>query len=245
MTPSPAPIGSRLRRARLERSLSIEETAWRTRIRPDLLRELERDEFGSIGHRAFVRRHIASYARFLGVDPGEVLAAYASSHDEPEPSSIEELDRQRRVSRKPPRAKWLISGAVSSALLAAASAVGLLGGQAEPPGAVPAGPRVERAVSRSGTRILPVPTAEARVLLRVAALAETGVSISVDGRQVYEGLLPAGAARTFRGRDSVEVVVADGGAVEFRHNGRDLGSPGASGTAWRGRFGPRGRLSDA
>lgn len=236
--PAPPPIGSRLRDARVERDLSIEETAWRTRLRPDVLLALERDDFDAVGHRASVRTHLASYARFLGVEPAAVVDAFERGR-EPEPSSIERLDHQARAARKPPRAKWLIAAAVSAAALIAASAAGILGGQAEPTGAAatPETPRLPRSASRSGAR---VPLAEARVRVSIEAVAGTEVSVSVDGTQVFEGALAPGAVRRFGARREIEVVVADAGALRIVYNGRRLERVGEPGSVARLRFTARG-----
>ena len=248
-TPSKAPeqIGETLRVIRLEQRLSLEETAWRTRMRPGVLRALEEEQFDELGHHAYVRSHLASYARFLGADPSELVGRLDARRVEPEPSSIEELDRQRREARKPPRGKWLIAAAISAAVVIAASVLGWFGGQAERPvassadsqGSVPAGAPVAGEEEQG-----PVPAAEARVRLRVEASGTTHVSIVADGRELFEGELAAGEARTFRARNELEIIVADGGAITLMLNGSELGAPGDDGAVARVRFGPDGRLDD-
>lgn len=234
---APPGIGTKLRRARIERELSIEETAWRTRIRPDLLRALEEEAFEAIGHQAHVRSHLASYARFLGVDPSEVVDEFESRH-EGAPSALEELDRQVSQSRKPPRARWIVASIVCGVVLVAAALAGVLGGQAERTGAPDdvVGPLDAAAAN------VPVPAAEARVRVEVAVIAATKVSVVADGDQVFEGMLAAGDTRPFRARETLEVVAADGGALRVTHNGEDLGPLGERGSVARARFGPAGRL---
>lgn len=254
--PSAAPpgIGTKLRRARQDRALSIEETAWRTRIRPDLLRALEGDEFDAIGHQAFVRSHLSSYARFLGIDHLAVVDEFESLQEEPAPSSIEELDRQARVAKKPPRPKWVAAAALSGAVLIAAAAVGVLGGQTERPAGdtgpvaslpgsvLDSTPEDAAAAGRPrGTPAL-VPAAEARVVLVVEAVADTTVSVLADGRQIFEDTMTAGTRRTFRARGTIEILAANAGTVRLTLNGKDLGTPGESGAVYRARYGPRGRL---
>jgi hypothetical protein len=241
-TPSSAPvrIGEKLRIARIDRHLSLEETAWRTRVRPDLLRALEDEEFDELGHHATVRSHVSSYARFLGIDAGELVIELDALRDDEQPSAIEELDRQRRESRKPPRAKWLIFAAASLAVLAAASVTGWLGGRAERPAEATA--PVEELVAGAVPTL--VPAAEARVRLRIVALSSTHLSVSVDGRQVYEGPLKAGEQRFWRARDTIELLTPDGDAVSVTFNGERLGVAGEEGKIYRARFGPTGILDD-
>jgi cytoskeletal protein RodZ len=247
---APTSIGPKLRKARIDRSLSIEETAWRTRIRPDLLRALEDEDFDSIGQQSFVRRHLSSYARFLGIDPAEVVEEFRSLQDEPEPSSIEELDRKNREAPKPKRPKWLIAAAISGAALAVAASVGALGGQTERPAAkaapLPAHVSTPKAsLSQAPKARPPVTAAQAKVTLAVSAVSATRVSILADGTQVFDGTLYSGESRTFRARSTIDVVAADGSTVRLMLNGVSLGSPGPSGTVFRARYGPHGKIKAA
>lgn len=239
---APAGIGTKLRQARLDRSLSIEETAWRTRIRPDLLRALEDENFDTVGHQAFVRSHLRSYATFLGMDPGEVVDEF-SAHHGAAPSVIEELERRTREERKPPRPKWLVAAIVSATALIGAAAVGWLGGQTERTGAAPSPAASIPDVLASASSV-PVPPAEARVRLRVEALEDATVSVLADGQPLFEGALRAGTARTFNGRDVVEILLADAGAVRLTLNGTDLGTPGQPGAVYRQQYGPSGPIGD-
>src|SRR5207237_1342039 len=120
----------------------------------------EDERFDVVGQQSLVRRNLSSYARFLGMDPAEVVQEFASLQGEPEPSSIEELDRKNREAPKPKRPKWLI-----------------------------------------------------------AAIA-SGFALTV-------------------------AVGADGGTVRLTLNGTELGPPGSSGTVFRARYGPHGKISHA
>ena len=240
MPTAPPGIGNKLRTARLDRELSIEETAWRTRMRPELLRALEEDEFGEIGHQAFVRSHLSSYARFLGIDPGEVVTDFEAQLDEPLPSAIEELDRRRKHARKPPRAKWLVAAVLSGITLIAGAVTGVLGGQAERPATelVPAAvvPPIDEGA---------LADALVRVRLRLEAAADTQVSVIVDGDEVFEGLLTAGETRSFRARRTIEVFASDGGTILVAHGDGDLAVAGESGELFRARYGRRGVIEPA
>lgn len=224
-------MGVKLRRARIERSLSIEETAWRTRIRPDTLRALELDRFDEVGHPAFVKTHLSSYARFLGMDPAEVVDDFDALHDEL-PSSIEELERVVQESHKPPRAKWPIAAAISGVVLALGALAGVLGGQEERAGSAmpppaPLAPQYQHVI---------------RVTIAVQAVDTTTVSAIVDGKQLYEGPLAPGETKTFRAERTVELMAADAASVRLTVNGKDAGVAGDQGSAYRARFGPNGRI---
>lgn len=227
------PIGKRLRKARQERQLSIEESAWRTRIRPDLLRALEREQFGALDHAGFVRRHLASYARFLGLDPLEIVDDYATRYEPDDDSSIEHLDRREKQAKKPPRPRWHIAAAVSGALLVAAAAVGVLGGHEKKVSLRALSPPTPRVAGPSAASRL----APARVTMRLLAVGATHVSVIVDGVEVFEGDVVPGEARSFAGRLGIEIVAGNGAAVRLVVNGAAVPA-GKPGSVYRARFGP-------
>jgi len=243
-TAAPPSIGPKLRKARIDRSLSIEETAWRTRIRPDTLRALEDEEFDTIGHQANVRTHLCSYARFLGMDPSSVAEEYESRDDVEPQSPIEELDKKNKGAQKPRRPKWLIAAIVSGAGLIAAAALGVLGGQTEKPASAPV-VLGTHATKPAPAKPQPVTAATARVTLEITATSGTRVSVIADGKKVYDGMLAAGEHRTFRARSSIDVVAADGGTIRMMLNGKDAGTAGPSGEVFRARYGPHGRVDTA
>lgn len=245
---APPSIGPKLRQARIDRSLSIEETAWRTRIRPDLLRAMEDERFEVIGQRSLVRSNLSSYARFLGVDPVEVVKDFTARQAVPEPSSIEELDRKNREAPKPKRPKWIVAALASGIALAVAAAVGALGGQTERPAAntTPAPTNATTAShAPSQSTAGPVSAARARVTLVVVAVGPTRVSVQADGAQLFDGTMLTGEQRTFRARSAIDIVAADGGTVRLTLNGVALGTAGPSGSVFRARYGPHGKISGA
>lgn len=61
-------IGAKLRKARLERGLTIEDVAQSTCIRPDKLTALEADDYSSFPSMAYSRGFLALYGKHLGVD---------------------------------------------------------------------------------------------------------------------------------------------------------------------------------
>jgi hypothetical protein len=207
-------------------------------MRPELLRALEDEAFDSLGQRSFVQRHLASYARFLGMDQNEVVAQFSSLHEQPEPSSIGELDRKDRAAPRPKRPKWVIAGLVSGTALVVAAAVGALGGQTQRPAA-----KTVVAPSRASVPSPHLAAPSARVTLLVSAIAATRISVLDDGSQVFDGTLLAGEHRTFRARSVIEVIASDGGTVRLTLNGVPLGIAGRFGSVFRGRYGPHGPIT--
>jgi curved DNA-binding protein CbpA len=74
--------GARLRRARLQRGVEIDDLAAATKITPAYLRFLEDERFDDLPAVVYVRGFIASYARFLGLDAQSVARSYAARYEE-------------------------------------------------------------------------------------------------------------------------------------------------------------------
>lgn len=81
-------LGEFLRQERERRGLTIEQVASATKIGVRLLHSLESDHYSDLPARPFVRGFVTSYARFIGLDPSEVLTRFGNyiddkAHDRP------------------------------------------------------------------------------------------------------------------------------------------------------------------
>lgn len=77
---------------------------------------------------------------------------------------------------------------------------------------------------------LPKPTAD-RLRLSVEAMDPVWLKVTVDGQQVFEGQVAAHTARTWEGRQTIQLRTSNAGALEVSMNGEDfhrLGSYGKS-----------------
>ncbi|MDX1649533.1 MAG: helix-turn-helix domain-containing protein [Myxococcota bacterium] len=68
--------GPRLRRARLERGIDLEQIAKTTKINPSYLRFLEEEQFADLPAAVYVRGFVSAYARCVGLDPGRVVPGF-------------------------------------------------------------------------------------------------------------------------------------------------------------------------
>jgi len=65
-------VGEVLKRARESKKLSIEDVHRQTKISPNVLRALERDDLGVFVSETYLKGFLKTYAAFLGLDPGQV-----------------------------------------------------------------------------------------------------------------------------------------------------------------------------
>ncbi|GAC1411478.1 MAG: hypothetical protein NVSMB57_06290 [Actinomycetota bacterium] len=233
-------IGSILRDARQSRGHSVEEIAWRLRIRPDVLRSLEDDSYESIGHTAFVRTHLRSYAKALGLDAAEVVRRYRRIHEHEVSSPIAALDEAEKIGRKHvPRSRWFLAAAVAAAFFLVASMLGILGGKsstsvASRPPVFPVGPRIQ---FEPASRAL-APARTEQVVVRIASVKATTLTIVVDGKRSFSGTLAPGASRLFTGINSIDLAVDDVSALQVWAT--DVRVTPAVRGAWHGTFGRAG-----
>lgn len=240
-----AGIGATLRAAREALGTSVEEAAWRTRIRPEYLRALEEERFDACGHVANARSHLHSYARFLGLDATAIVREYVERFEQAEPSPIEKLNEQVKESKRPPKPNWLIAAVVAGVLLIGASLVGIVHG----PGPRTAGehdalPSLPASAAASASPSIPAVAAAPvkGVTLVVVASGRSWIQIVGDGAPIFAGTITAGTSKTFQATEEIDVTVGNAGAVRLILNGKDLGAPGSPGTVYRAKLGPQGPL---
>lgn len=241
-----APIGTTLRSAREKLGNSVEEAAWRTRIKPDYLRALEEERFEEIGHHAIARGHLHTYARYLGLGADELAREYRERFEHSVPSPIERLNEQVKESKRPPKPKWLIAALLSTAVLIALGLTGIVRGPgprtSSTTGALsdlPSSLEASTPPSSLPTAAAP-PAAGAPVSVALIAEGRSWLRATVDGTVVFEGTLAAGDTKSFSGSERIDIVIGNAGAMRLTVNGEERGLAGKAGQVYRASFGPRG-----
>ena len=75
-------VGSRLRRERLSKQLTLDEAAASTRVNSKMLRALEENDKANLPARVYVQGFIRIYAQYLGLNPQALLEQYAIDTDQ-------------------------------------------------------------------------------------------------------------------------------------------------------------------
>lgn len=213
-------------------------------MRETYLAALEEEEFAALGGSVYVKGFLRSYAKFLGLDPEPLLAAYRAEHesDEETPSpSHRTLAPMGPRERRGGPAVIVVAAGVLLLLLAA---VGLVTGggddgddQTRDRGPAPVEEDEDEpgttAVPRTTATPTPTPTADLPQIDGIeVAVAVTGsiswMRVEVDGETIIEGEQQSGFSRTFTGEEVVEVRVGDASAVSLEANGQDQGSLGTA-----------------
>src|SRR3989344_7816142 len=75
-------LGEKLREARLQRKLSLEEVAVATKIKPQFLEAIERDAYSELPSSAYAQGFVKNYAEYLGLSKVHTAALFKRDYDE-------------------------------------------------------------------------------------------------------------------------------------------------------------------
>ncbi|HVF03911.1 MAG TPA: helix-turn-helix domain-containing protein [Frankiaceae bacterium] len=241
-------VGEALAAAREASGQTIDDVSRATRIRGELLRSIERDDFSGCGGNVYARGHIRAIAAHLGMDPVAMVAEFDRTHGAPTGPAARDIF-EHEVVAMPERTgpNWTAAMAVMAGVLLLVALVSLFNSDPTPSG-------VE---ARPVTTTSPTPTAAPSpssaptpgplagrvpgdgVLMRVSIVnTKSWVTVKADGKTVFQGLMSMGDRKDFTAKRLINVVLGNAGAVRLVVNGRDLGTPGGPGDVVRLDFTP-------
>jgi cytoskeletal protein RodZ len=246
-------LGEEFRSAREARGLSLSDVAERLHIRSVYLAAIEDEDWHVIGAPVYVRGFMRTYARFLGLDPEAAVARFAASLPAGTPAAAAPRPAQQATAAEKKAAAERSSPSLAAVLsiVVAALAVLFVGYEFYQyrAGTPPAAPVADASIPPDGgeaaTPAPPEDTEASAGLAEVPPLAPSpapkpkrGLSlrvtetswlrVTVDGKVVLEGTLPAGTAKSFTGK-TADVRVGNAGGVRIAVNGHTLAPLGASG----------------
>src|SRR5579863_8894855 len=114
------PLGERFRAAREARGLSLSDVSEQVRIRSVYLAAIEEEQWKAIGAPVYVRGFLRTYARFLGLDPEDIVQTFnreVPSAGTPSDASSALSSRSERSSKPGTMLLW-IAGVVAVLLVA-------------------------------------------------------------------------------------------------------------------------------
>ncbi|MGB5098395.1 MAG: helix-turn-helix domain-containing protein [Porticoccaceae bacterium] len=108
--------GFRLRMARTERGMTLEEIAEGSCISLRTLAALEADDYGKLPEAVYVRGYVRRYARLLGIAAQPLIDDFDAQYGTHRDETTSFPGRQGRVSGRLPRA-WLLGGVAAGLVL--------------------------------------------------------------------------------------------------------------------------------
>jgi len=222
-------VGELLRREREAQGKSIDDVAKVTRMSSQTLAAIEDDRFSALPAPVYVKGHLRTYARFLGLDEEDMIQRYMRSTKQSEPAELDEWDavelelhEEERSATK--RNIWIAIGVVVVALLLIFGP--RLWSRRQP--SEPAGNREVPVVTEPAREAAPKDTMIEwhRLELMAVAKERTWVRVSVDGTPVSDLTLESGDRRRWEADESFQLDVGNGGALELYLDGEFLGTAG-------------------
>jgi cytoskeletal protein RodZ len=235
-------LGERFRAAREARGLTLSDVSEQIRIRSVYLAAIEDENWPAIGAPVYVRGFLRTYARFLGLDPEEHVAAFNSTAVQGAAAPAQATPgTSYRMDTAPPSRHlapmiWVAS-LVAMALIAFLVYNEATFRQAPPATVAVAGsPAVEPSTMASAltdgptaaVSPSPLPAGADTQSLKLHLSAPSWVRVTVDGSVSMEGTFPAGTERSFHGK-TAKLRIGNAGGVEIIVDGKNLGTLGASG----------------
>lgn len=224
-------VSTRLKRAREQAGLQIEEVSARTKIKPAFLRAIENGHFEALPGAFFTRQFVKTYAREVGLPPEEVVRDFDLSHGSIAPDVVQNVVAAAPNQQREPRrvsSGWQVAAVAGIALvvLAVTSRPDPPTSEAVPVGTsgVAAAPAVQ-APSEQQTVAEPVPD---RLTIEIRPSDVVWVAATADGRPAVFKLLQPGQQVTINGREFA-FRIGNAGAFDYSINGRRgkaVGGPG-------------------
>ena len=239
-TPEPMPaLGEQFRAAREARGLSLSEVAEQIRIRSVYLGEIEVENWAAIGAPVYVRGFLRTYARFLGLDPEEAVAAFnktAEGTPVADGTGLSGAAWSDGGSRNLSPLLWIAS-AVAVVLIAFViyNFVTLRQPVSRPVlGAASADASPSPLPSNSPAQT-PTPMPAPAHSLALTLSSASWLRVTVDGNVSMEGTFPKGTHKVFKGKTAL-IRAGNAGGLDIVVNGKPVAKLGKIGEVAEGSF---------
>jgi len=251
---SDATVGQSLAQAREARGLSVEDVAASTRIRGQLIRWIEADDYSHCGGDFYARGHIRSIAHVVGIDAEPLVAQYDKAHcgtpvpvapTQPMDTDLSEPSASRRPNWRAAMVLVLVVVCAIAGVELALSSGSSNNNTASPPRPTRAATPLATPSSVGSTpatapsnAVAAVPRDQVTVLIRVTG-DTTWLSVkNAAGQALFEGLLRQGDTRTFADKTALHLVIGNAPAVQLVVNNHEIGAPPGQGNVARLTFTP-------
>jgi transcriptional regulator with XRE-family HTH domain len=231
-------LGKYLKRERENRKISLKEVSKQIKVREPFLKAVEEDRRELLPSVTYVKGFLSAYAKYLGLDPNEVILRY-EAESQGEPIIRPEAVPEKRMLRSP-KVLWVIGGVIIVGFVV----LYLLLSPSQPP-VVPFPPKPE--AKKTIPHAPPPPVSEApsapeekEMILQIRAVERTWVAMQIDGQPVREATFQPGESFTYRAARQIQLILGNAGGLEMTFNERRLEKIGKSGEVFDVTFTPQG-----
>ena len=241
-------VGEFLKHEREAQGKTVEDVAKATKMSQLILEALEADHFSVLPAPVYVKGHLRTYARFLGLDEGAVVGKYLRFTQQQENEELDEWDavelelheEKQRVGRRWVWVAVVVAVVVVGAIIWYAASQQRRASEPEMSANVGAVNSVGADTSAGADTNAPAAVIEParetvvddtmiewyKLELLVVAKDRTWLSVSVDGERVADLTLERGEQRQWEADESFRLDVGNGGGLELYLDGEYLGTAG-------------------
>ena len=240
-------IGEKLKKARLEKGLSLEDVQKKTKIHLNILKAIEGDGLTNLSP-VYLRAFIKIYSKFLGFSPQEFIPDYKEgsqiTQQQPEPVGKARTPDLKTASIKlnsikPPKLliKVFIYIIVGLIILAGLFNLGKLISSRRKAVVKEANivqlhsvetKKQKSKISAVSEKTSPALTQKEVSGVRLAIIAKENcmVTLKVDGKIFFQGVLIRGRSESWKAKEKMELSLSNAGAVELIVNSQHFSNIG-------------------
>jgi cytoskeleton protein RodZ len=230
-------FGTRLKREREQRGVTLDDIALSTKIGKRFLSALEEERFEQLPGGIFNKGFVRAYARHLGIDEEQAIADYLSatsvdSIELPPQNDLPVEVVQQLKDRESDRAASLPWGLLAGLLLIAALGVASWGFYSRGARTQNHAARIQTgnapgsAVSRTNGQSQVPDSVSGAFIVVIKAREDSWISIIADGKQLMQDVLVAPAEKSVEARNEIVIKAGSVGALDFSFNGKRLPAQG-------------------
>ncbi len=229
-------VGELLKHEREAQGKTIEDVARATKLSRLILEALEADHFSVLPASVYVKGHLRTYARFLGMNEDAIVDKYLRftqqlEHEELDEWDAVELELHEEKQRMGRRWVWIAVAVAVVVAVACWYAAAQRGGTSEPE------PEPEISADTDTSAVVVEPVREAvvddtliewhKLELLVVATDRTWLRVSIDGEPEADLTLERGDQRQWEADEFFELDVGTGENLELYLGGKPLGTAGS------------------
>jgi cytoskeletal protein RodZ len=218
-------LGRYLKREREFKNISLKEVAKNTRVKEHFLKAIEEDQHHLLPSRTYVKGFLLAYAKYIGLDPNDVLHRYENF-----------LVRELIVPKEIPFKKKIFWNTKQTWIIVVVVIVSLIASYFLYPSkptnqSVSVKPEPEETLSPSPPEIVEVtPITEKKPFsLQLKAVEKTWIRIQVNAEPEKEMIFKPGEEGSYSALDRIYLLVGNAGGLDLIFNERPLERFGKSG----------------
>jgi cytoskeletal protein RodZ len=236
-------IGDALRRERVSQGLDFQKLSEATKISTRMLQAMEEGDLAKLPGGVFTRSFLKQYAAILGLDPSYVDSELQELRVDPPPpiahleaNYVPYMPLQTKSNSLTVAGVWVVLALVGSGgvyYLSKNYSFGAASRPAEvasPKAAQSATPEAKPIVSPASVSASPPSAVGSGSLQVVLNASDTSwVSVTVDGKVLFSGILKPNERREINAEESVKVIAGNAGGLDISLNGKTIEALGPKG----------------